>query len=117
MKQQEDDLLGLDLEGVTECFDRHRELNHVGLLKIYVPILLDNIAKQHTLIFTPPILYRGTQQMIYFAVQCISYTALGAGRVSMTRERIDLINLPLFFLHDYGDLQRIDLGQILTKIS
>lgn len=117
VKQQEEDLHGLDLEGVTECFDKHRELNHVGLLKIYVPILLDNIARQHTLVFIPPILYQGTQQMIHFAVQCIPYTALGAGRVAMTRERIDLINLPLFFLHNYGDLQRIDLGQILLKSS
>jgi hypothetical protein len=113
--QQEEDLLGLDLEGVAECFDKHRELNHAGLLKIYVPILLDNIAKQHTLVFIPPILYQGTQQMIHFAVHCIPYTVLGAGRVSMTRERIDLINLPLFFLHNHSDLQKIDLGQILIK--
>lgn len=113
--QQEEDLLGLDLEGVSECFDKHRELNHAGLLKAYVPIFLDSIARQHTLVFIPPILYQGTQQMIHFAVQCIPYTELGAGRISMTKERINLINLPLFFLHNYDNLQKIELGHIFLK--
>lgn len=117
VKQQEEDLLSLDLEGVKECFDKHRELNHAGLLKLYVPILLDTIARQHTLVFIPPILYQGTQQMVHFAVQCIPYTALGAGRVTLAQERIDLINLPLFFLHDSNEstLQRIDLGHVLIR--
>ncbi len=117
VKQQEEDLLRLDLDGVKECFDRHRELNHAGLLKIYVPIFLDHIAKQHTLVFIPPILYRGTQQMIHFAMQCVPYKELGAGRVSMTNDRINLINLPLLFLHNFDDLQRLDLGCILIRGS
>jgi hypothetical protein len=67
-------------------------------------------------VFIPPILYQGTQQMVHFAVQCVPYTALGAGRIALTRGRIDLINLPLFFLHDHvnSSLQSINLGRIFT---
>ncbi len=117
VKLHEEDLLGLDIEGVKECFDKHRELNHAGLLKIYVPIFLESIARQHTLTFIPPILYHGTQQMIHFAVQCVPYTELAAGRVSTIRERINLINLPLLFLHSYDDLQSIKLGRITINGS
>ncbi len=53
--------------------------------------------------------------MVHFAVQCIPYTSLGAGRVSLTKERIKLINLPLFFLHGHDHLQKIDLGRVLIK--
>ena len=117
VKLQEEDFLGLDLDGVNDCFNKHRELNHAGLLKIYVPIFLDSIAKHHSLVFIPPILYQGTQQMIHFAIQCVPYNELGAGRVTMTKERIDIINLPLLFLHSYDKLQQISLGNIVTKVN
>lgn len=112
IRMQEEDLIGLGFAGVTECFDRHRGLNYAGLLKLYVPIFLDNTAVHHSLVFSPPILYQGTKQMMHFIVECIPYTNLGAGRVSTTKQRVDLINLPLLSLHSYERLKRNDLGRI-----
>lgn len=112
VKQQEDDLAGLGLNGVRDCFEAHRRLGHAGLLKIYVPIFLSAIARQHSLLFIRPILYQGTRQMIHFAVQCLPFNALGAGRVATTGERIDLINLELLTLHGQDDLREVNLGKI-----
>lgn len=109
----EEELLGGELQGVADCFRTHRELGHAGELKIYVPVFLASVARKHTLIFHPPILYQGTQQMIHFAIQCIPYTDLAAGRLVSTRDRMQLINLPLLILHSGDDLRRVDLGQIL----
>lgn len=112
VQEVKDDLLALDFEGVEECFSKHVELGYVGLLKIYVPIFLDNNAIEHTLVFYPPILYQGTKQMMHFIVECVPYTKLEAGRVSKTTQRIELINLPLFTLHSYDSLKKIELGLI-----
>lgn len=112
VQQQEEDLVGLDLTGVRECFDRHRALGHAGLLKLYVPILLESAARQHSLVFIPPVLYQGTKQMMHFAVQCVPFSEMGAGRVSSTRSRIELVNLPLLTLHGEGSLKEVDLGRI-----
>lgn len=112
VRQQEEDLLGLDLEGVEPCFDDHRGLGHAGLLKIYVPIVLDSMARQHALTFRYPILYQGTKQMIHFAVECIPYREFGAGRVTSTQAQIKLINLPLLALHGSNHLMQIELASI-----
>jgi hypothetical protein len=112
VQQQEEELISIGKTGVKECFNKHRELVHAGLLKVYVPIYLNNIARRHTLRFKSPILYQGTKQMIHFAVVCIPYQALRAGRVSTVNDRIRLINLPLDLLHSQDNLKRIQLGCI-----
>jgi hypothetical protein len=117
VKQQEDDLRVLDPEGVATCFMQHRDLGYAGLLKIYVPIFLLNEARRHSLNFIPPILYQGTKQMMHFAVECIPYTELGAGRVLTTQARISEINRPLHVLHSGDDLRRVELGHINISIE
>ena len=112
VQQQEEDLRVIDPEGVRTCFEKHRELGHAGLLKIYVPVFLLNEAKRHTLEFLPPILYQGTQQMVHFVIQCTPYTALGAGRVLNNRDRVAEINKPLLLLNNPNELQSVTLGQI-----
>lgn len=113
VRQQEGELIDLGLSGVEECFRRHREFGHAGLLKVYVPMFLDTNAPQHTLVCNAPVLYQGTRQMIHFALQCVPYVGLSAGRPSRTRSRVDLINLPLYTLHSAHDhAKRIDLGSI-----
>jgi hypothetical protein len=112
VQQQEEDLRAIDPEGVRTCFANHRELGHAGLLKIYVPVFLLNEAKRHSLEFLPPILYRGTQQMVHFVVQCTPYTTLGAGRVLSNRDRVAEINKPLLLLRKPGELESIPLGRI-----
>ena len=110
--QQEDDLAGLDLIGVSECFRAHRSLGNAGLLKIYVPLVLASIARHHTLVFNSPFLYQGTKQMMHFAMQCVRYNDMAAGRMPSIHQRVDLINLPLECLHDEVDLKRFDLPKI-----
>jgi hypothetical protein len=111
-KQEEEDLLALEVRGVSEVFAAHRELGNAGMLKIIVPVFLAGASLRHNLIFHAPLLYRGTQQMIHFAVQCTPYRDGGAGRVLRTRDRIDIINLPLLILHGHDDLRELHLGEI-----
>lgn len=111
--EEEEDLAGLELEGVTECFHEHRSLRNAGLLKIFVPLFLGEIADQHDLIFSPPVLYRGTRPMIHFAVRCPPYVSHAAGRRLHTKDKIDLINLPLEVLHDRDTgMKEVDLSKI-----
>jgi hypothetical protein len=111
-KQEEEDLLALEVRGVSEVFAAHRELGNAGMLKIIVPVFLAGAALRHNLICQSPVLYQGTQQMIHFAVQCTPYREGGAGRVLRTRDRIDIINLPLLVLHGREDLREVRLGEI-----
>jgi len=109
---EEEELSGLEIQGVSECFTGHREFGNAGELKIYVPIFLGAIANRHSLIFHPPILYQGTQQMIHFAVRCIPYKADSAGRIFRTKDHLSCLNLPLYLLHNRDDLRKVDLGYI-----
>lgn len=111
-KQEEEDLLALEVRGVSEVFAAHRELGNAGMLKVIVPVFLAGAALRHNLIFHSPVLYQGTQQMMHFAVQCSPYRDGGAGRVLRTRDRIDIINLPLLVLHARDDLREVRLGTI-----
>jgi hypothetical protein len=113
VNHEEEELLDLDLIGVSECFSAHREFNHAGELKIYVPIFIGLIAQKHDVQFYPPILYRGTQQMIHFAVVCTPYTKSSGGRQFRTSDRIQLINLPLYLLHTGDDLRELQLPKII----
>jgi hypothetical protein len=109
---EEEELSALEIEGVTECFAAHREFGHAGELKIYVPIFLGANANRHTLIFHPPILYHGTQQMIHFAVHCIPYTENSSGRIFRTNDHLSFINLPLHLLHSRDDLIKVEFGHM-----
>ena len=111
-RQEEEDLLALEVRGVSEVFAAHRELGNAGMLKIIVPVFLAGASLRHNLAFHSPVLYQGTQQMIHFAVQCTPYREGGAGRVLRTRDRIDIINLPLLVLHGRDDLREVRLGEI-----
>jgi hypothetical protein len=108
----ENDLLEVTRVGVQQCFKSHRDLGHVGELKLYVPIFLANEAKNHSLVIHSPILYTGTIQMIHFAVQCFPYTTTIASRRLGIRDNISLINLPLLVLPAYGKLRQVQLGFI-----
>lgn len=112
VQQQEEDLRVIDPEGVEACFEKHRELGHAGLLKIYVPVFLLSEAKRHSLEFLSPILYRGTKPMIHFVIRCTPYTALGAGRVLSNRDRVAEINRPLLLLRKPDELESVALGRI-----
>ncbi len=107
-----EELLGLDLVGVEECFANHRDFGHAGKLKIYVPIFLGAMATRHTLAFNPPILYQGTKQMLHFAVRCVPYVESSAGRVFRTRDHLAFINMPLYLLHGSDDLRQVQLGRV-----
>jgi len=112
VSQQESDLVHTGSVGVEECIATHKNLGHAGLLKIYVPIFLSNYATAYSLIFHAPILYHGTRPMLHFAIECLPYEGLGAGRVLTTTDRIGLVNLPLMTLHSGDQLRRINLGSI-----
>jgi hypothetical protein len=109
---EEEELSALEIEGVTECFAAHREFGHAGELKIYVPIFLGANANRHTLIFHPPILYQGTQQMIHFAIHCIPYNENSSGRIFRTKDHLSFINLPLHLLHSRDDLRKVEFGHM-----
>ena len=112
---EEEELSALEIEGVAECFATHREFGHAGELKIYVPIFLGANANRHTLIFHPPILYQGTQQMIHFAVHCIPYIENSSGRIFRTKDHLSFINLPLHILHSRDDLRKVEFGHMGTE--
>jgi hypothetical protein len=111
--QLEDDLRPLDLEGLGECFAAHRALKQAGLIKLYTPAFLDLVAREHSLVVHAPVLYSGTQTMIHFVVECVRFTAFGAGRVTSVQGRIDLMNLPLLALHTAGEMKEVRLPQIV----
>ena len=115
LDDEERDLLDLSFDGVRECFGEHRALKHAGELKIYVPIYLGNIAKWHNLVFRAPILYRGTKQMLHFAITCTPYQGSGTGRIFRVADHVAFINLPLDILDDGSTLRRLDLGQITSR--
>jgi hypothetical protein len=100
------------LQGVEECFAAHSDIGHAGELKIYLPIFLANSAKRHTLNFIPPILYTGTKTMAHFAVECIPYRGLAAGRINFPQDYVNMINLPLLALDNSGGLKSVRLGGI-----
>ncbi|HVT11650.1 MAG TPA: hypothetical protein VHE55_05250 [Fimbriimonadaceae bacterium] len=112
VSEEQEELKALGISGVDEVFTSHREFGHAGLLKIYVPLTLANMANRHSLSFGLPILYQGTKQMIHFAVICTPYLERKAGRTLRVSERVDLLNLPLGLLHRRDDLRKMQLGSL-----
>lgn len=109
---EEQILSALGLSGVEEVFTAHRELGHAGLLKIYVPAFVMQLARRHKVVIHAPLLYRGTQQMLHFAFEFHPYEDLVAGRITDWREVVSAINLELLVLDHPGELGKVDLGAI-----
>jgi hypothetical protein len=109
---EEEALSALGLAGVGEVFAAHRGLGHAGLLKIYVPVLVMQLARRNQVVIHAPLLYRGTQQMLHFAFEFRPFEELVAGRVTDWRETVNAINLPLLVLDRPSELEQLDLGSI-----
>ncbi len=100
------------LNKLGDCFREHRDLGNAGRLKIYAPVFLMNSSPKFTFDFSPPILYQGTKQMMHFAVRCVPYSGLAAGRIIVPDDYINVINQPLLLSHEREDLRRHDLSKI-----
>jgi hypothetical protein len=112
VEAEEEQLAALGLNGVAEVFAAHRGLGHAGLLKIYVPVFIMQLARRHQVVIHAPVLYRGTQQMLHFAFEFHPYDDLIAGRMTDWRETVSAINLSLLVLDHPGELGRLELGSI-----
>jgi hypothetical protein len=112
--QVEGNLAAAGYSGIHERMKAHRDYRNAGLLKVYVPNLLLNHARQHTLRFRAPLLYHGTRQMMHFVVECKPFGDLAGGRNFSLPELIDALNLPLLALDQGDDLHQDDLGPKIT---
>ncbi len=114
----EDEMRSLDaFRNVAEVFESHREQGNAGLLKLYVPCVLDGfaLATGYELRFAPPVLYSGSRQMMHFVVECLPHTEQIGTRLPRFEDRLAIVNASLLIRdsnrtslaqHDFGQLIR-----------
>lgn len=112
LKEIEDGLYPYSLRNLVDSLEEHRQLGNVGKLKIYLPVFLLNNSPKYKPVFSPPVLYQGTKQMLHFVIKYVPFTGSASGRLIIPKDYVDILNQPLFLLHEGPDLRQYDFPNV-----